>query len=154
MSKDLDFEGDSPDVSVHSDNDDISLKRQTWAMTLKSLAHTSESIHSFIPYLHPSIDEAVSGVSETESKRTTDLVRQPSCWGDEPSRVVGYCTRGNKATLKSTSPTDFSVHPISSSSTAGNGLNILSEACAAIGPHLCHSHSLNGYRLSLSCSCS
>jgi len=107
-------------------------------MTLKSLFHISENVHSVSSILHPSADESVNKVSETRTHRTTDLVRPPSCWGAEPSRVVGSNTRGSMATLKSTSPSNLSVHPISSSSTAGDGLDILSEACAAIGaPSLC-----------------
>jgi len=140
MSNDLDLEGDSPNSSIHLGNDDIhglnndiTLKRQTRAMTLKSLFHKSESLHSFTPFLHPSADEAVNEVSETGNNRTTNLVRQPSRWGAEPSRVVGSNTRGNKESLKPTSSSNLSVHPISSSSMAGDGLNILSEACAVIG---------------------
>jgi len=39
MSEDLDLEGNSPNFSVHSDNEDNSLKRQTRAMTLKTISH-------------------------------------------------------------------------------------------------------------------
>jgi len=50
MSKDVDLEEDSPDSSIHLDNvdieelnNDVFLKRQTRAMTQKSLEHKSES---------------------------------------------------------------------------------------------------------------
>jgi len=51
------------------------------AMTLKSLSHISENVHSVTPVLYPSADESVNEVSETENHRATDLVRQPSRWG-------------------------------------------------------------------------
>jgi len=102
-------------------------------MTLKSLSHKSESIHSFLPFLQTSANESVKEVSEIRIQRATDLFLQPSHWGAEPLRVVGPDTRGSKAALKSTSSSNLSVYPISSSSTAGDCLNILSEACAAIG---------------------
>jgi len=101
-------------------------------MTLQFLTRKSESTHSFPSFLHPSSNESVKEASEIRIQRATDLVRQPSRWGTEPLRVVGPDTRGNKATLNPTSSTRLSVHPISSSGTAGDGLNILSEACAAI----------------------
>jgi len=95
MSKDLDLEGDSFDLSVHSDSENInfSLKRQTIAMTLKTFPHKTGSVHSFsiIPLL--STDNAVKEVSEIKGYRTTDLVRQPSPKGVEPLRVVGFDTR-------------------------------------------------------------
>jgi len=72
-------------------------------------------------------------MSEIRIHRATNLVRQPSRWGAEPLRVVGPDTRGSKATLKSTLSSNLSVYPTSFSSTTGDGLNILSKACAAIG---------------------
>jgi len=131
MSKDLDLEGDSPSLSTHSDNEDISLKRQTRAMTLKT-SSKSESVHSFSIIPQSSTDNAVKEVSEIKCYRTTDLVRQPSRWGVEPSRVVGSDTRGFKASLKHPFPSSLLVQPISSFSTAGDGLDNLSEACTAI----------------------
>jgi len=129
MSKDLDLEGDSPDSSIHLDNfdieelnNDVFLKCQTRAMTQKSLTQKSESIHSMPLFLQPSANESVKEVSENRTQRATDLVHQPSCWGAEPLRVVGPDTRGSKTTLKSTSSSNLSVHPISSSSTTGDGL--------------------------------
>jgi len=154
MSRDLDLEGDSPNSSVNLGNDDIdglnndnSLKRQTRAVTLKSLSHKSESVHSFTPFLKLSADESVKEVSKTRIHRATDLVRQPNRWETEPLRVVGPDTRGSKATPKSMSSSNLSVHPISSSSTAGDGLNILSEAFAAIStPRLHVSKDLSEFR--------
>jgi len=102
-------------------------------MTLKSLSHKSETMQSFPALLKSSADESAKEVSEIRVHRATDLVRQLSRWGAEPSRVVGPDTRGSKATLKSTSSSNLSVHPNSSSSTAGDGLNILSEAAFAFG---------------------
>jgi len=119
-------------------NNDITYKRRTRAMTLKSPSHISESVHSVTPFLHHYTDESVNEVSETRIHRTIDLVRQPSRWGAKPSGVVGSNTRRSKATFKSTSPSNFSLHPISSSRTAGDGLNILSEACAAISAPSLH----------------
>jgi len=89
MSRNLDLEGDSPDSSIHLSNNGldelnnyISLKRQTRAMTLTSLSHKSESMHSFTPCLQTYADEAEKKeVFETRIHRTTDLVRQPSRWG-------------------------------------------------------------------------
>jgi len=114
MFKDLNLEGDSPNSSIHLCNDDIdvfnndtTLKRQTRSMTLKSLSHESESVHSLPPFLHPSAEESVIMVSESGIHRTTDLVRQPSRWGADPSRVVGSNTRGSKATLKTPSIVQF-----------------------------------------------
>jgi len=52
--------------------------------------------------------------------------------GTEPLRVVGPEARKSKAKLNPTSSTSLSVHPISSSGTAGDGLNIISEACAVV----------------------
>jgi len=85
MSRNLDVESDSPNSSVHLDNNDIdglnneiSLKRQTRAMTLKYFSHKSESVHSFPPFLQSSADESIKEVSETRIHRATDLIRQPS----------------------------------------------------------------------------
>jgi len=71
MSKYLDLEKDSPDSSIHTDNNDtvelssaVFLYRQTRAMTLKSHTHKSESIHSFPSFLHPSSNESVKELSE------------------------------------------------------------------------------------------
>jgi len=79
MSRDLDLERDSPSSFVHLGNDDIdelnndiSLKRQTRAMTLKSLSHKSKSVHSFPPFLKSSVDESVKEVSEIRIHRATD----------------------------------------------------------------------------------
>jgi len=70
MSKVLDLEGDSPNASIHLGNDDIdglnndiTYKRRTRAMTLKSLSHISENVHSVTPFLHSSADESVNEVS-------------------------------------------------------------------------------------------
>jgi len=148
MSTDLDLEGDSPDLSVHSDNEDISLKRQTRAMTLKIFSHKPESVHSLSAIPLSSTDNAVKEVSEIKGYRTTDLVHQPSRWGVEPLRVVGSDTRGSKATLKTLSSSNPTVQPISSSSTAGDGLNVLSEACAALGalhPHISRDSTESGH---------
>jgi len=88
-------------------------------------------------FLQPSDNESVKEVSEIRTQRAIDLVRQPSRWGARPLRAVGPDTRGSKATLNPTSSTSLSVHPISSSGTAGDGLKILSEACAPrISAHL------------------
>jgi len=85
-------------------------------------------------FLQPSANEFVKEVSDIRTQRASDLVRQPSRWGAETLRVVGPDTRESrpKATLKSTPSSNLSVHPLSSSGTAGDGLNILSEACAVI----------------------
>jgi len=147
MSKDSNLEGDSPDSSIHSDNNDtvefnndVFLKHQTRAiiMTLKSLSHKSEIIHSFPSFLHPSSNESVKEVSKIKTQRATDLVHQPSRRGAEPLRVVGPDKRRSKATLNPTSSTSLSVHPISSSGAASDGLNILSEACAVISAPRLH----------------
>jgi len=92
-------------------------------MTVKSLSHKSESVHSFTPFLRYFANESIKEVSETKIHRAADLVCQPSRWETEPSRVVGSNTRGNKATLKSTSSSNLSVYPTLSSRTAVHGLN-------------------------------
>jgi len=90
-------------------------------------------VHSFPPFLKSSADESVKEVSEIRIHRATDLVRQPSRWGAVPLRVVAPDTKGSMPTLKATSSSNLSVHPTSPSSTAGDSLNILIEACAAVG---------------------
>jgi len=95
--------------------------------------HTTlhETFPSLVPSEILSSDRLAHEVSDLSMTRTADLVRQPSRWGAELPRAIGLNPRGYKASLILSSLPTSKPHT-SSNYLNDNGMELLSEACAAV----------------------
>jgi len=99
------------------------------------LKYIVSTLHETFPSLNPSnalsSDRIAYDVPDLSTSRTADLFPQPSCWRAELPRAVGLNPGECKASLTSSSTSTFKPS-ISSNYMAGNGMELLSEACAAV----------------------
>jgi len=143
MSKDSDVESDSP-VSKHDLNDvedeyNIIVPNEHVVSFRSKKGEGGVEIHTtlhetFPPPVHSDVlsyDPPVYETSSLSTSKTVDLVCQPSRWGAELPTAIGLSTGVCKASLVTPQPSKLKP-PVLSSCPEGNGMTLLSEACAAV----------------------